>query len=81
MYCIYLFYVLLCSQRGGNMEQSMRYTIYDCMKNLLIREEKDYVTLKEIYTEVASYLEKECTKTFESQIRGRLQEYCPQYEI
>jgi len=57
----------------------MKEVIYICIKNILIREQKKYAKLNEIYNEVSSYLEVENNNTLKSQIRGRLQECCEQY--
>lgn len=58
---------------------NLKYVIQTCINNILIREQKEYAKLNEIYEEVASYLEIKNDKTLQSQIRGRLQEGCEQY--
>lgn len=57
----------------------MKEAIYYCISNILIRENKQYVKLNEIYEEVATYLEVENNYSLQSQIRGRLQNFCDQY--
>ena len=59
-------------------KETFKNSIYFCMENMLKVKKKEYLTLEEIYNEVANYLEKENNATFQSQIRGRLQENCPQ---
>lgn len=58
---------------------SLKQVIYKCIQNRLIDDHKQYVPLKEIYQDVADYLEKENDRILQSQIRGRLQENCSQY--
>ncbi len=57
----------------------MKEVIYYCISNILIRENKTYAKLSEIYEEVATYLEVENNYSLQSQIRGRLQNFCNQY--
>lgn len=54
--------------------KSFKNIIYDCIYNILMRENKEYATLPEIYNEVASFLEVENNNILKSKIRGRLQE-------
>jgi len=61
------------------VKNSLKYIIYDCIKSVQHKENKIYVTLKEIYEEVSNYLEVENDVILQSQIRGRLQENCEQY--
>lgn len=58
---------------------NMKQVIYYCIENILIREQKNYAKLREIYNEVSTYLEIENSTVLQSQIRGRLQENCSQY--
>ncbi len=58
---------------------SLKYKIYDCLNNLIIKEQKEFISLNELYEELARYLEKENNKAWQSQIRGRLQEGCKDY--
>lgn len=57
----------------------MKNVIYQCIANILERENKTYASLNEIYEEVSVYLETENNYALQSQIRGRLQECCEQY--
>lgn len=56
--------------------EKLKYVIQECIKNITQRERKEYATLKEIYQEVADFLETENNYILKSQIRGRLQENC-----
>ena len=62
------------------MNKPLKYVIYQSIKNILEREQKQYATLQEIYREVSLILEVENEEKLRSQIRGRLQEYCEQYK-
>ena len=62
------------------VKRDMRDTIYYCIANILDRENKEYAKLSEIYEEVATYLEVENNYSLQSQIRGRLQNFCDQYD-
>lgn len=65
------------SIQGGTMKsEKLKYVIQECIKNITQRERKEYATLKEIYQEVADFLETENNYILKSQIRGRLQENC-----
>ena len=57
----------------------MKNVIYQCIQNILERTKQEYASLKEIYEEVSTYLETENNEVLQTQIRGRLQEYCEQY--
>ena len=57
----------------------MKNIIYQCIQNILERTKQEYASLKEIYEEVSTYLETENNEVLQTQIRGRLQEYCEQY--
>ncbi len=61
-------------------ENNLKKIIYNCIDIILKREKKEYVKLNEIYEEVANYLEVENKSSLQSQIRGRLQEGCEQYQ-
>ena len=62
---------------GGSMKETkLKYVIKECIENITKREGKEYATLKEIYQEVADYLEIENDYVLKSKIRGRLQENC-----
>jgi len=61
-------------------KEALKSTIYFCIERILKRENKEYATLKEIYAEVANYLEVENNYGLQSSIRGRLQENCSQYD-
>ena len=58
-----------------NMKKIIEKSIY----NILEREQKPYAKLKEIYEEVAEYMNVVNDEKLRSQIRGRLQENCDQY--
>lgn len=60
---------------------TIKDAIYISIKNLMRKNDCVYVNLKDIYSEVASYLEKEQNYGLESSIRGRLQECCSQYKF
>ena len=60
-------------------KRNMKAVIYQSIYQILMRENKEYATLDEIYHEVSSYLEMENNAALQSQIRGRLQEFCEQY--
>lgn len=57
---------------------ALKYIIGQAISNVLAKTKKDYATLNEIYSEVAEIKNEERNKSLESQIRGRLQECCPQ---
>lgn len=57
----------------------MKEVLKLCISTITRREQKEYANLKEIYEEVAKYLEEENNESLQSQIRGRLQECCKQY--
>lgn len=60
--------------------ENAKKVIYNCINNILTRENKEFAKLSEIYNEVSHYLEVDNDKILQSQIRGRLQENCTQYK-
>ena len=58
---------------------SIKKAIQICICNILVRENKEYARLSDIYNEVSNFLEVENNTALQSQIRGRLQECCEQY--
>lgn len=61
-------------------EEALKYIIGQAISNVLARTKNEYATLDEIYTEVSEIKGQQIDEGLREQIRGRLQEYCSQYD-
>lgn len=61
-------------------EEALKYIIGQAISNVLARTKNEYATLDEIYDEVSKIKGQEIDEGVRAQVRGRLQEYCSQYD-
>ena len=61
-------------------EEALKYTIGQAISNVIARTKNEYATLEEIYEEVSKIKGESIDEGIRAQIRGRLQEFCSQYD-